>query len=469
MPDASAVNPPEVSDPSVHVLRDAVVKNSSMITSTVNKDLTGCEIRFTGEWNQIKDKNYQKKLENLFYEYYPRILKRWGTENTHRVIYFKAGNFDFFAGASGNEIGINIDGANTSPEDIGYFAHELAHIVQGYNVDMNWFCEGMASYAGFRYFHWQHNDTLQPLYSKSQRIQTWTTYAPYGDCVPFFVYMDDKFPIYQKDGKKVLGLIDSIDQAAKNKTVRNVWNPDDPDTDLNRLVYKVTGGQYSTIEALRNQYLRECADGTWTFSGFADFKDNFLTQDVAGVNNTQQIAVKPISHASSAKNLSSLSLKENIFTGAKVVRSSGYIHDGEKDSFLVDGNTGSKWCARSGNVKDNTYAAHGAQHYILLDLGSEKNFDSYILHNTRSSEPSERNAVSWELLVSSDGKNFTSWDYQNGKNIDLGRFTPGSTSARYILMLVYEAELVYDSTHPYNSDESFDIVRLYELMGGLKK
>ena len=467
MPEAENIEePPVINDPAVHVLHEPVTKNASMLTSNVDRSKVGCKINFTGKWDKIKDKTYKTKLENLFYEYYPKLLKRWGTDNTYTTINFEAKyDDDCFAGTVDNNITISIEGANDSPYDLGYFAHELAHVVQGYKIGMEWFCEGMASYAGFRYFHWQHEDTLSPLFPASRRIQTWTDYAPYGDCVPFFVYMDDKYPTHMENGKKVPGLIDSLNsaaQAAEDEDDFELGEPSDKNSEFNKIVSSVTDKQFKTIEQLRNKYLEECRNGTWTFNGFKDFKDNFLTENIRGVPNVEQIYVPAIKHASSAKNKSSLSLKENIFKGAKVVRSSG-CSNGEKDSYLVDGKTDTKWYAGTEVVTDNSYAAYGAQHYVLLDLGKNKDFDSYILRNTCSGETGEDNASTWELLTSVDGKNFTPWDYQRDKNVDIGRFTPGNVTARYILMLVYESEYVN------NPKDSFDVLRLYELMGGLKK
>ena len=92
-----------------------------------------------------------------------------------------------------------------------------------------------------------------------------------------------------------------------------------------------------------------------------------------------------------------------------------------------------------------------------MDLGKTKEFDSYILRNASTRISSKYNAYSWEILTSNDGKNFVSWDYQTDASGSTLYFTPGKTSGRYLLFLVY-------GSNPDN-----DNVRLYELMGGLKK
>ena len=462
MPEAENIEePPVINDPEAHVLREPAIKNTSILNSNIDISKSKYKLKFynSSKWNKIDDlETYQKQLTNTFYEVYPKLVARWGNGSTPKTVTVKPSTDeeDFPMGAVGNTVIIHVDHANGAPLDMGGFAHELTHVVQNHAAETDWFCEGMASYGGFRYFHWQHNDTLKPLNPKFKKIQTWTNYDGYGECVPFFVYMDDKYPTHMEGGNKILGLIDSIDLAAKNKTIENVEDPDDPATALNKLVNKVTGGNYATIEELRDQYLRECADGTWTFNGFKNFKDNFLTENVEGVPNIKQIYVPSIKHAETASKESSFSLKENVFKGAKVLRSSGYADD-EKDSYLVDGDKETLWHGEGGYTKDVTYAAHGAQHYVLIDLGKTKEFDSYILRNAGTRMSSKYNAYSWEILTSTDGINFTSWDYQTDVTGSTLCFTPGKTSGRYLLFLVYGSNLEDDN------------VRLYELMGGLKK
>ena len=446
-------------NPAVHVLRDPIIKNTSMLTSRVDTTKVHCSINLIGDdWNHLEDANYKTKIINTFYEVYPKLLARWGHSEITRDVNVYIGNYPDIMASNGSEIFIQTDYANTAPDDLGAFAHEMTHNMQNFGAGFSWFDEGMASYGGFRYFHWQHEDTLQPLNPKSESVINWNDYYGYGDCVPFFVYMDDKYPTHKENGKIVYGLLDTIvrETWSNNKINGNDSEPAREGTVLNNIVRNITG--FKTLDALRIQYQRECADGTWTFSGFSNFQDNFLTENIEGVPNADPIYLPAITHGETAEKLSSFSLEENVFKGAKVVRSSGYYIEPEKDAFIVDGDKETKWCAFGGSVKDISYKSLSAQHYILLDMGKVNEFDSYILRNAGTRETSDYNAVSWEILTSTDGTNFTSWDYQTDADYSTGYFTPGTTSARYLLLLVYKSD-----------SDGGDVLRIYELMGGLKE
>jgi|GEM_PF-927683 len=71
------------------------------------------------------------------------------------------------------------------------------------------------------------------------------------------------------------------------------------------------------------------------------------------------------------------------FPNGKVVGSSGWINDSEKDEFLIDGNVDTKWCAAKDNIEDTAENKEllnlGYYHWAVVDFGEVKYFDSYTL------------------------------------------------------------------------------------------
>ena len=61
--------------------------------------------------------------------------------------------------------------------------------------------------------------------------------------------------------------------------------------------------------------------------------------------------------------------------------------------------------------------------------------------------------VQWELLLSNDGENWLSVDYQSHCDADQASFEIGPQSARYLLLKIYD---------PDNGERG--TIRLYEFM-----
>ncbi len=434
------------------------------------------QLVFEGDWDQVTDPDYQRRLENTFYAVYPKLYARWGTGAEPKTIRFIAdSSYDGVAASWDNCIEVSTDYANEAPLDLGYFVHELTHNVQSYN-GMDWWCENMASYAGFRYFHWSYADAVKLPDPCSDEIHDWR-YKPYGECMLFYSYLDTKFPTGQGPaGERIPGLLDAIHFAVKDGTITEEGDPADPDTPFNRVVRSVTGAE--TIEELRQRFISELDSREWIFTGFADIPDLFVT-DGAGDSITEYPVLDmrmPVPSASNAiesyltpaplseigsgsrepdhAGIEPIAPEDSVFKGAAVVRSSGFIHDGEQDAFLVDGDLTTKWCAEAGNVSDKAYALRGVEHFMILDLGEEKHFDTYTLYNGGSKEISEFNASCWELLVSRDGEMFYRVDFASNAGYDMVTRTVTPVSARYVMLRVYRA------------DNGGGTVRLYELTAG---
>ena len=435
------------------VLKDPLIRNSSMSDPVTAAGEDDIRLVFAGEWDSIADKEYKVRLENLFYSFYPVILRRWGIGGEPHTITFTAEHDpEGVAYCSGSDIGLSIEYANEEPDDIGFFAHELTHAVQHYDTDLDWWTEGMASYGGFRYFHWAHEDTVSLIDQYGQGIAEWN-YEPYGNCILFFAYLDYNYPtVRNADGTIRYGLIDSVNRAVRAGEIDSDSGQDDPSSSFNRVVRKVTG--VDTIEEIRQTYVEECMSGSWVFSGFGDYQDNFITEDL--ITSYPSLRAADLSNVPRAERSDTvLVFEDNVIEGASVVRSSGYINDHEQDAFICDGDTGTKWCAESGDVTDYAYIADGVTHFIVLDLKGDKTFNAYTVYNAGTLEDADYNTVSWELLASDDGITFTPVDCQEGNGEDIASFVTGETHARYVMLKVF------------TPDSGVGTVRIYELQAGM--
>lgn len=437
-------------------LKDPVIINSSLESE---KDKTKeFKLEFKKDWNLIKDKTYKDKLESVFYKSYPKCYKRWATPNSAKTIKINTDkSYDGIAQAvqGGDEIDLSVDYANENPDDIGFLAHEAMHNLLCYDVDLTWWEECLASYGRFRYFQWTEEDTVDVRYDYCKELRNWQ-YDPYGDCMLFFAYMDYYYPTKKdENGNIKYGLIDSINKGVQSGIITSDGFPKNKTTEFNKIVKKTTG--FDTIDEVRKEYIHAIKDGSWKFKGFAEYEDNFLTEekddkaDYPMMNITQH-------DGKSGELYDGLTFKgytDNILSGAKIIRSSGYINDDERDEYLIDGDTSTKWCAELSDVKDLSYIIDGTMHFAVIDLGSKKDFNSYTLYNAGYVEDSAYNAFSWELYASEDGHKFKSVDYQELVTENVATIKVDKTSARYLMLKVYNPDLI-DGT-----------LRLYELEAGM--
>lgn len=412
---------------------------------------------FVGDWDQVTAQGYQQALHDAFYEVYPKQYARWGTGSEPKKIFVTADKgYDGVAYTSGSSIVISVDWMNNNPTGIGYFTHELTHAAQQYgNITSSssaWWVENMANYGGFRYYHWAHEETVQVYYPNDTSLQNWN-YEAYGNNKWFFTYMDAKYPTTKDaNGNIKYGLIDSLNHLLKdNKGTTYDDNPYDTSTPWNQLVKQITG--YDCIESLRLHYVDELNNGTWTFTGFKDFKDNWITENLPGVPNTvyPEFVGKQHGNITCSKLGNVITSGNNLCSGAKVISTSGYTNASEAAQNIIDGDLNTKWCATSSSVENQQYALTGAQHFVKIDLGSVRTFNTYTLYNTTSKE-GFGNTTEWEVLVSEDGTNWKSVDYQSGKNDAISSYNIGTQSARYIVFKVFNAD-----------NGNVGTVRLYEF------
>ena len=403
------------------------------------------DILFTGDWKDVTVDGYLEELTKLFYNSYPRLYQRWGNGTEPTTITFKADkNYDGVAYCQGTTVCVSTKYANSHPNDIGFFSHEITHSVQQYSGKLNygddvaWWTENMANYGGFRYFHWSNPKYVQVYEATDTSLQDWG-YEQYGNNKWFFAYMDSKYPTRKNaDGTLKYGLIDSINKLIKDNNTGSTYT-DDPyntTTPFNKVVKQITG--YDCIESLRKRYVEELQQGTWTFKGFANYEDNWLTENIDGIPNPEYPMVGEKLHGNKTATQLNNTVTEgtNLCLGGKVYDCSGYTNDNENAQKLIDGDLNTKWCATSSNVTNGEYKLNGVKHWVKIDLGKEKEFNTYTLYNTRSKE-GYGNTTEWEVLVSNDGNKWTSVDYQPSNNSAVSSFNIGNQKARYIMIKIF--------------------------------
>ena len=290
------------------------------------------DILFTGDWNDVTVDGYLEELTKLFYNSYPRLYQRWGNGTEPTTITFKADkNYSGVAYCQGTTVCVSTKYANSHPTDIGFFSHEITHSVQQYSGKLNygddvaWWTENMANYGGFRYFHWSNPKYVQVYEATDETLQDWG-YEQYGNNKWFFAYMDSRYPTRKNaDGTLKYGLIDSINKLIKDNNTGKTYTDDpyDTTTPFNNVVKQITG--YDCIESLRKKYVEELKAGTWTFKGFANYEDNWVTENIDGIANPEypMVGEKIHGNKTAAQLNNTVSDGTNLCLNGKVYECSG--------------------------------------------------------------------------------------------------------------------------------------------------
>jgi hypothetical protein len=149
--------------------------------------------------------------------------------------------------------------------------------------------------------------------------------------------------------------------------------------------------------------------------------------------------------------------KNLCYPDGKLVGSSGWINDQEKDEFLIDGNVDTKWCAAKSNIEDTAENKEllnlGYYHWAVIDFGEVKYFDSYtILQASLGSVDYGNlncNALAWTIQItdqytpSPDDSSKNEWETVN--IVELHYIDPtleqvdvyvGVREARYVRILL---------------------------------
>jgi len=434
---------------------------------------------FEGDWELVKRKDYLSDLIDLFYNAYPRLYARWGIgdPNVPKTITFVADkNYDGVAYCAGTIVCVSTNYANQAPYDIGFFSHEITHSVQQYGGKLNynnggtyngvtydaWWTENMASYGGFRYFHWGYSTKYVQFYDAVEFKNWGESYEGYGDgCQVFLSYLDWKFPTIDKNGNgkadpEELGVIDRINYVIKNSEKEIYDTPTNPDTPFSKAVYDATGGKYDCLDAIRAVYKEDIESGAFRVTGFRDYKDNWITENIKGVPNPTYPMWEPVVKGDKTAAVLETPVTEgtNIAKGATVVMTSSQGGTRNPFDYLLDGDLSTMFQG-SKVTDDYKYELGGYKHEFVLDLGETKTFDTYTLVNAGSkSNNKNNNTAEWELFVSNDGTTWTSVDYQNDSKADIASVNVGDTSARYVKLRIF------------STDQGVNVgtIRLYEFM-----
>lgn len=429
-------------------------------------------LQFIGEWDMIEDPDYLPNLIELFYNVYPRLYARFAFGTEPKEITFEADKaYKEVAYCAGTRVCVSVDYANSHPDDLGFFSHEITHSVQQYSAlsdyggetsyngqtAKSWWTENMANYGGFRYFHWGYSTKFVQIYNVKTQSNLWNWgWEPYGDGSKLFLsYIDWKYPTTDenKDGKITTdeyGVIDLINYTIKSATTQFNDNPYNPDSPFNKAIATATGGECATAEALRQQYEADCKSGAWTFVGFRDYVDNFLTEGLGFVPDP----VYPMNEKVQPGNITNPVDKQsdvtadtavlpsgtNLALGAKVLEFSAEVSEKEGITKAFDGKLDTMWRGSATKTEDKKYQLMGFDHGFVIDLGEVKEFDTYVLVNAGIERTDSNNTVSWEILVSQDGRSFTSVDYQADAAADVVTVKMAMQSARYIELRVHKTD-----------------------------
>ncbi len=392
---------------------------------------------FQGAWDEIVHKTYVDELTDLFYTVYPRLAARWGGGTEHKEIIFSAEHDAGVAYNLGNKVAVDIDFANGSGE-VDFFVHEMTHAVQQFNhmiYSGGWFTEAMADLGKFRYYHWGYVDDYDyiKIYEMDDDAIRNFKWEPYDQHNIFMSYLDWKYPTtLNADGTKNLGLVDYIVFNERKATGTIDDNASQKGSIFNNWVKDITG--LDTMESVRQQFIRELNNGTFNFTGFGDYRDNFLVEDLPTIPNPGYPKREPAkmiapSHAALKDPITE---GDNLCLTATVVRASSLSGQYAAENML-DGKLDTRYQAGK-NAK--LYYLKKCYDEIVIDLGSIKTFDTYTMYSKSAAALSLK---SWEILISEDGQTFSAVDGQKEVSDSILSVDIGKQSARYVMIRVYEA------------------------------
>ncbi len=420
------------------------VLTSVPVSVTKPKYDTGFQLIIRGEWQDIKDPDYLDTLIELFYTVYPRLYARWGViSHAPKTITLETKHDGGVASNSGDYVYVCTDWANEAPDDVGFLIHELTHATQQFkrmaygakypDGSESWFTEAMADYGRFRYFHWGFDPDYVKYHNYEDIVNfKWEHYSGHN---MFMVWMDYNWPTTIDDnGNKKYGVIDYI--AYQTYLVSDYDISDQPTkagTPFNNWIKEITG--YESAEALRLKFLEEFTSGKFTFTGFADHGDNWLTENVPGVPNpTYPKEEKYTPSAPTGDKLSTpITSGTNLAASGTIVSSAGAASSGFEADKILDGDTATRLQAKK---SDGLKKLNGIDNEIVIDLGAVKTFDTYTLYNDSAKAFITK---AWEILVSTDGVTYTAVDYQSNNADSIVSVSFEEQSARYIKIRLYNA------------------------------
>ena len=417
---------------------------------------------FQGDWDKIKDKSYIDNLYEVLYNSYPRAYKRWAFSGDEPLVLTVEADehSEAIAYNAGTKVVVQVAYANSNPADVGLFAHEFTHAIQaGYGIEYanSWFTEAMADYGRFRFFHWGYSTDYIKDYSmkdnairdfrtdKSNPTSQWYGYAQHN---VFMAYLDWKWPTTDKNGDGKItpdehGLIDHIVYSAKKWTGPNVSDyPYTEGSTFNNWVKDIcaaTDPSLTTMDKVRLYFIKELDEGTFVFTGFRDFKDNFLIENAYDIPDLIYPMKEKLEPTGKTNPVLSGAVTEGTnlcleATIRKLTTQGVSKYVGEN---LIDGDVKTRYQA---GRNSGLYNLCGVQNEIVIDLGAEKRFDTYTLVGAGDEQQASFNMKSWEILVSNDGVTFTAIDYQNDNKATTVSVSFDDVTARYVKIRLFSAD-----------------------------
>lgn len=369
------------------------------LTITHNTSSGTYHLLYKGEWDMIADQDYVGNLSNLYHKTYPRLYKRWGTGTEPTTTTFLAVDDGSIGWSAGTTIAVGVNYANGSPKDIGFFAHELTHQVEQYSDSTyptlvyadgsrnEWWIEGLAEYGRFRYFQWANADYVQ---NKNYADMAKVTYNTDGSVYRFnwlgtpgttdngridqiqwfFAWMDYYWPTTKdSSGNITYGLIDTINLAVKNRTYTD------------SIFVNMTG---YTMFDLMKKYTDDVNKNGWRFTGFGNYSDNWITENIDGLENP--------TYPSVAEDASLMGYYNSITESTAGNNNEGAVN-------LFDNNTGT------------SYSTSNSNPYVIFSMTQPVLVKSYdITTSDDAASYPEKNPESWVLYGSNDGTTWTSID-----------------------------------------------------------
>lgn len=153
---------------------------------------SGFSITISGEVD-AKLASVAGKLVTLFYESYPKLVKRFehpdkAAPRNIRLIF--STKIRVPAYCTGREITVSVNWLKKHPEDIGLLTHELTHSVQAYQRGPSWMTEGIADYARHLY-----GPKEQPGWELPRRLTKKQSYRnSYRITGRFLLWLDEQHP-----------------------------------------------------------------------------------------------------------------------------------------------------------------------------------------------------------------------------------------------------------------------------------
>lgn len=444
-----------------------VVLESIPLNIAVSDYHTGFELVLVGDWDLVNDETYFDEFVDIFQNFYPQAYTRWavrGDEN--KVVKLRADkNYTGVAYQLGGQITVGVDYLNNGVDRLTILGHEGTHVVQQYSGKLsyggestytdpvtgkkytanNWWTENLANYGALRYCHYSYatktvNGQVYDV-NTSKGLWDWG-YGGYSDGGKMFIaWLDWNYPTIDKngDGKASpdeYGVVDLVNYTIKTHGEWFYDNPYDPTSPFNKAFYTASGGKFKTAEEARLQYAAECESGAYTFKGFRDYKDNWLTDNIPGVSANNYLMREPAVPTGKTNPIlaAAMTTGDNLCAGAYIHRVCVYGTNGNELENLIDGDPSTRY--QAGRYTD-LYQFNGICNDIVLDLGERKTFDTYTLVSYNKANMVTK---SWEILVSDNGVNFTAVDYQKDNTQATVSVTFDEVTARYVMLRLYEPD-----------------------------